>query len=172
HEPDAVTGELARAEEVAHEGLKEARSAITQMRVNAVRETGIGEALTQEYERFLNRTGIAGELAIDPEAARFADARAETLLRMAQEAIRNIEQHSMATQMLLKLEIADGESLQLRIEDNGVGFDPAVEHPGHYGIVGLREQAELIGARLHIESIPNFGTHSRVEIPLSPVSFK
>jgi signal transduction histidine kinase len=48
--------------------------------------------------------------------------------------------------------------LELRVEDSGVGFDPEALEPGRYGIVGLREQAELIGAELRIDSKPNEGT--------------
>jgi signal transduction histidine kinase len=172
HEPHSVAEELARAEEVAHEGLKEARSAITQMRVSTVRETGLGDALAREVERVVTRTGIAAELSIEPEAGRFADERAEILLRMAQEVIRNIERHSLATAVVLKLRILSDHRLNLVIEDNGVGFDPSAEVSGHYGIVGLREQAELIGAALQLDSTPNRGTHVRIDVPLAPVTFK
>jgi hypothetical protein len=51
-----------------------------------------------------------------------------------------------------------GAALELRVEDNGVGFDPEALDPGRYGIVGLREQAELIGAELRMDSKPNEGT--------------
>src|SRR5450432_840209 len=78
-DPAAVTDELARAEKVAHEGLEEARTAITQMRVTAVRETGLGPALASAFERFIDRTGLTGDFSADPEAARFGDERAETI---------------------------------------------------------------------------------------------
>ncbi len=65
----------------------------------------------------------------------------------------------------------DNACLELRIEDNGVGFDPKAQRPGHYGIVGLREQAELIGAELVIDSQPNVGTSLRVSLRLSPIVF-
>jgi signal transduction histidine kinase len=170
-DPAAVADELARAEAVAHEGLKEARTAITQMRVNAVRETGLGPALSRDFERFVNRTGLTGELDVDVESARFGDERAETLLRMAQEALRNVERHSMATRVLVTLRTLGDTRLELSIEDNGVGFDPESPHPQHYGIVGLREQADLIGAELRIESGPNRGTKVTIALPLAPVAF-
>jgi hypothetical protein len=56
HDPNALPDELARAEEVAQEGLNEARSAITQMRGNSVRDIGLGPALSKAIERFENRT--------------------------------------------------------------------------------------------------------------------
>ncbi|MGC1523167.1 MAG: histidine kinase [Steroidobacteraceae bacterium] len=170
-DPTAVADELARAEKVAREGLQEARTAITQMRVTAVRETGLGPALANVFERFINHTGLSGEFSADTEAARFGDERAETIVRMAQEALRNVERHARATRADVRLRSTGDGKLELQIEDNGVGFDPAALRPGHYGIVGLREQADLIGGELHIDSKPNAGTTLRVSLKLSPIAF-
>jgi signal transduction histidine kinase len=171
-EPKALTKELARAERIAQDGLQEARSAITQMRVTAVRESGLGPALAVMFERFINLTGISGNFHADDVASRFGDERAETLVRIAQEALRNIERHAKATQVELRLESSDEAMLELRIEDNGIGFEPREVRPGHYGIVGLREQAELIGAQLDIQSKLEGGTRLRVVLRLSPIVFK
>ena len=170
-DPASVPAELARAEEMAHEGLKEARSAITQMRVNAVRETGLGPALSNEFDRFIDRTGLIGEFSAEAAAAGFGDERAETILRMAQEALRNAERHARATRIAVRLQSTGGGELELCIEDNGVGFDTNASRPGHYGLVGLREQAELIGAQLAIDSRPNEGTVLKVSWSLSPIAF-
>jgi signal transduction histidine kinase len=169
-DPAAVTDELARAEKLAHEGLQEARTAITQMRVTAVRETGLGPALANAFERFIDHTGLAGDFNADESAARFGDERAETILRMAQEALRNVERHAGATRVTVRLQANDAV-LELRIEDNGIGFDPDALRPGHYGIIGLREQAELIGAELRIDSKPNEGTRLHLSLRLSPIAF-
>jgi signal transduction histidine kinase len=158
HDPASLPDELARAEKVAHEGLQEARAAITQMRVTAVRETGLCPALATAFERFINHTGLSGDFSADVEAARFGDERSETLLRTAQEVLRNVERHARATRVVIRLQSTNHTHLELRVEDNGIGFDPQALRPGHYGIVGLREQAELIGAELRIDSKPNEGT--------------
>jgi signal transduction histidine kinase len=64
---------------------------------------------------------------------------------------------------------AAGEThLQLRIEDDGVGFDPHAPHPGHFGLVGLREQARLIGADLRIDSKRNEGTTLWLSLRIAP----
>ncbi|HEV7612697.1 MAG TPA: histidine kinase [Steroidobacteraceae bacterium] len=171
HDPASVGAELEHAEEVAHEGLKEARFAITQMRVNAVREMGLGPALSTAFERFIDHTGLMGDFTAETAAARFGDERAETILRIANEVLRNVERHARATRVNVALKTVDGACLELRIEDNGVGFDPQALCPGHFGIVGLREQAEIIGAELLIESKPNEGTKVIVSLRLSPISF-
>ena len=72
--------------------------------------------------------------------------------------------------MLVKLQVIDGTHLELRVHDNGIGFDPQTPLPGHFGLIGLREQAELIGASLTIESRRNEGTLIVVSLPLSPVA--
>ncbi|MGA2777889.1 MAG: histidine kinase [Steroidobacteraceae bacterium] len=171
-DPGALAAELERAEAVAHEGLSEARSAISQMRLNTVRETGLGPALASAFGKFLDRTGLVGEFSADDEAARFGDERGEAFLRIALEALRNIEKHAMATRVNVRLRVADAANLQLLIEDNGVGFDPQSVLPDHFGIVGIREQAELIGAQLRIESRRNEGTQIIVSLALSPVAFQ
>jgi signal transduction histidine kinase len=171
-DPQALTKELARAEQVAQEGLQEARRAITQMRSSAVRETGLGPALGEMFERFLNLTGLVGDFQADASAARFGDERAETILRMVGEALRNIERHARSTTVRMRLRSIDESSLELRIEDNGIGFNPQHSRPGHYGIVGLREQAELIGAQLNIDSVPGQGTTLRIVLRLPPMVFK
>jgi signal transduction histidine kinase len=170
-DPASVSAELAHAEELAHEGLKEARSAITQVRVNAVREMGLGEALSNAFERFLDHTGLTGEFTAESEAARFGDERAETMLRMAQEVFRNVERHARASRVDVSLRLIHGTHLELRIEDNGIGFDTKALRPGHFGLVGLREQAELIGADLEVDAKPNAGTKICVSLRLSPIAF-
>jgi len=171
-DPKALTKELARAESIAHEGLQEARSAITQMRATAVRESGLGPALAEVFERFVNLTGIAGDFQADDTAARFGDERAETIVRMTQEALRNIERHAKATKVTLRLNSTDEATLTLQIEDNGVGFDSLEIPAGHFGIVGLHEQAELIGADLDIQSNSDRGTMLRVVLHMSPIVFR
>jgi signal transduction histidine kinase len=167
-DPNSLADELARAEEVAHAGLNEARSAIAQMRSHSARDTGLGPALSKAVERFKDRTGLTVELVIDGDAARFGDDRADVIFRMTEEVLRNIERHAGASLVRLSLKIADGADLVLSIEDDGVGFDPAVSRPGHFGLVGLREQAQLIGADLAIGSAPDRGTSVRISLRITP----
>ena len=92
--PGALGEELIRAEETAHQGLKEAREAIAQMRFNPVRDAGLAAALGDLVERFVERTGIPVDYTSDAPAGAIADERAETLFRIAEEAMRNVEHHA------------------------------------------------------------------------------
>lgn len=168
HDPNSLADELARAEQVAQAGLNEARTAITQMRANSVRDTGLGPALSKAVERFKDRTGLDVEFAADTDAARFGDERAEVIFRMTEEALRNIERHAAASKVRIALRSADAAQLDLEIEDDGVGFDTAFLKPGHFGLIGLREQAALIGATLEIDSSPTRGTMLRLALRIAP----
>lgn len=165
--PGTLAEELIRAEEAAHEGLKEVRAAIAQIRFNAVSDAGLAAAINDFVKLFVERTGIAVDFTSDAAPGTFADEQAETLFRIAEEAMRNIERHSGATRVAITLhEHADGHGLTLTIADNGIGFDASVARPGHYGLTGLREQAQLIGAVLTICSTAQQGT--TISIALTP----
>jgi signal transduction histidine kinase len=168
HDPNSLADELERAEQVAHAGLNEARTAITQMRANSVRDIGLGPALSKAVERFRDRTGLNVEFTADGAAAHFGDERAEVLFRMTEEALRNVERHAAASNVRVALRSTDAAQLELLIEDNGVGFDTAVSRPGHFGLIGLREQAQLIGAAFAIDSAPDSGTTLRLTLRIAP----
>jgi signal transduction histidine kinase len=138
------------------------------MRLNPVRDTGLGAALAKAFERFIDRTGLVGNFHADAPAARFGDERAETIFRIAEEVLRNIEHHASARTVEVSLRAVDGTHLALEIADDGVGFDTQAAYPGHFGLVGLREQAQLIGAQLRIASTPRRGTTVTLSLRMTP----
>jgi signal transduction histidine kinase len=87
---------------------------------------------------------------------------------MAEEALRNIERHAMASRVTVTLRMKNDTHLCLRIDDDGIGFDAGLSRPGHYGLVGLREQAQMIDAELHILSAPNEGATLSVALRIAP----
>ncbi|MEO8280027.1 MAG: histidine kinase [Ideonella sp.] len=169
-----LEAELERIEEVAVSGLSDARGAITQMRHNGVRESGLGPALQDLLVRFRERTGLDATLQAEPAAAELANQHAEAVFRIAEEALRNVERHAKARSLRLQLyavsnvngprgDAVVAQRLRLEIADDGVGFDPAVQRPGHYGLRGIEEQAELIGGRFELLSQTGRGTRVAVE---------
>lgn len=168
HDPQRLAGELERAEAVARDGLKEAREAVSQMRLNAVRDLGLGAALSSAVARLAERTGLDVRYEADPQAGSFADPRAETVFRIAEEALRNIDRHAHATHVAVSLKDAGDGAIELAITDDGVGFDPEAAHPGHFGVTGIREQAQLIGAELDLRSRPGAGVQLRLRLRVGP----
>jgi signal transduction histidine kinase len=91
------------------------------------------------------------------------------LYRVAQEALNNVGRHAQAGHAELALEFGP-QALVLTIRDDGRGFaseNSSVRTSGnHFGLVGMQERAELIGARLEVHSTPGEGTHIRVTVPI------
>jgi signal transduction histidine kinase len=79
--------------------------------------------------------------------------------------------HAQATRTFVTLQF-DAEAVILTISDDGCGFKPP-ETPaefapsGHFGLLGLHERAELIGAHLDIRSVLRHGTQMTVTLPTS-----
>lgn len=171
--------ELGRAEEVAASGLSEARSAIVQMRHNGVRDVGLGAALKELLSRFGERTGVAFTFHADPVLAGLADERAETVVRMVEEALHNVEHHAQARTVSVALSRVSGPAIRnsslavdtedrvlVEVFDDGVGFDLSLSRPGHYGLRGIEEQAALIKANFVLHSQPGQGTRITLEFDL------
>jgi signal transduction histidine kinase len=76
--------------------------------------------------------------------------------RIAQEALNNMAKHSGATHASVRLVCS--EHLDLIVEDDGAGFDPAAGSSGQLGMGIMRERADSIGARLRVDSAPGKGT--------------
>jgi signal transduction histidine kinase len=95
------------------------------------------------------------------------------LYRMGQEAYSNITRHAHADRASLSLEFSS-KTVTLKVEDDGVGFnmpDNPAEYAakGHFGLLGLKERAELIGASLSIITSPGKGTSLTVTLPVNSI---
>ena len=91
----------------------------------------------------------------------------DEVYRIALEALRNAFKHAEAK--AIEAEIVYGDSLRVRIRDDGKGIDPANlgegRRPGHYGLLGMRERAARIGGKLDVWSGPGAGTEIQLTIP-------
>src|SRR3990167_6313987 len=90
------------------------------------------------------------------------------MFRIAEESLRNIDRHADARHVEVSLKDLPDGTVELVIADDGVGFDPAAPHPGHYGVLGIREQAQLIDAELDLHSDPGAGATVRVRVRVGP----
>jgi signal transduction histidine kinase len=145
-------------------GLSEMRALIFELRPESLQNEGLVVALTKQADalRARYKLDIATVWCAEPEIALESK---EVLYRIAQEALHNIAKHAGATRVALSLQIVADE-LVLTVGDNGKGFDPGMEFPGHLGLHSMRERATGMGAQLHIESRPGTGTTVTVRLPL------
>ncbi len=87
------------------------------------------------------------------------------LYRIAHEALDNVVRHAGATRLSLALTRSE-DGLTMVISDDGAGFEPGDSVPeGRFGLQGIRERAELLGAHLTIDSKSGMGTTVTVTVP-------
>ena len=144
--------------------LAEMRTLLLELRPAALAEANLPDLLRQLGEAVAGRSRIPIDVQVDTSL----DIPAEVsvaMYRIAQEALNNVAKHSRADQAEVKLcdSSDDGRSaIELVVEDNGDGFDPAEARSGRLGIAIMAERAEAIGARLQVDSRPGEGTRIRV----------
>ncbi len=121
------------------------------------RETGQNHHLVVDFQQ----SGQEQRLGRDVELA---------LYRIAQEALNNVARHAKTSRAALHITFGDKE-IKLKVSDNGVGFvmpkSPTDFAPSeHFGLLGMRERADLIGARLEVQTEAGGGTRLSVRLPL------
>jgi len=156
-EPGLVRSELATAKELATIALAEARATITGLRPFVLDDLGLGPGLES-----LARSIAGVEVQVDVEPVDLPSHVEAALYRIAQEALQNVMKHAEASSVLVVLSSSD-DGVRLVVADDGRGFDDEAVSAGaedrhSYGLIGIRERAELIGATLNLVSRPGTGT--------------
>jgi len=123
-------------------------------------------------EVFVTRDIRLDFTAPEPNLKLGVDVRRDLFL-IFKEAVNNAARHSACSQVEIAIAIT-GQSLELEINDNGVGFDPKAESDGH-GLTNMRERARKLGGELELTSEQSAGTRIRIRVPyararLSPSS--
>ena len=151
--------ELAQLASAAERGLDESRRAIASLTQRNNQPFDV--ALVQTVEEVADRLGAQVLVTADP-APRLTQERQEQLLRIVREAVTNAVRHGSAN--VVRVDFSNGQGLHLRIEDDGVGFDPAAVHPNGFGLIGMRERAVALGGQLFVASTSE-GTEIEVVLP-------
>ena len=157
-DPDRADGLLNHSLQAVREGLSETRRALAALRAQPLQDLGLALAMRTLAESYAGRFDIRMDLSIDPDLAEYPVEVQQCVYRIAQEALTNLTDHAQAQSAQVVL-IRDHSQLRLIISDNGCGFDP--NYPGdehQYGLWGMRERAEMIGATLSVESQVGKGT--------------
>ncbi|MFN8432907.1 MAG: sensor histidine kinase [Anaerolineales bacterium] len=143
--------------EATRKGVDETRRALKALRSSDLVDMGLRLAVKKAAESAASRFSLDLELDLqDPMPSLSPDVE-QTVLRVTQEAIENVTKHSQAKKFSVRL-TSDGRTT-LIIQDNGIGFDmKPKDSTGHFGLVGMRERAELAGGTLKIESGKGKGT--------------
>lgn len=127
-------------------------------------DLGLSAAIEWLADEASRRLGIAvaaevGELGAVDERHSIA------LYRMVQEALTNVARHARARHASVQLQ-RDERGLHLTVRDDGVGFpERALQREGRWGLLGMRERADLLGGQLEIDNPPGGGARVRVHLP-------
>ncbi len=153
----------------ARQTLADARSAIDDLRSASSspdKPGGLEGMVRQESERFTAATGLPCTLEINLPAG-LPEAVSETVQRAVQEGLANIARHANASRASLRLAV-EQDRLVVEVGDDGCGFDPqpAEGQAGHYGLMGMRERARLVGGTLLVTSAPGQGSRVTLSLPL------
>ncbi len=153
---------------------EELRDLTTRLRPVVLDQVGLIAALTWQIETFeknFSDINIKARLVRRADLAGKLDSNIEdAIFRICQEALTNIARHASATEVLLCLTL-EGGRMELKIEDNGVGFelDKCLEHEDGecgFGLLGMRERALMGEGRFNISSAPGQGTRILASFPL------
>jgi len=145
--------------------LAEMRALIFELRPESLETEGLVAALVKHAEALKARHQIDVSLDLCDEPPVALEVK-EILYRVAQEALHNTIKHAQATQIEVRLTCED-QKLVLEVGDNGIGFDPAQEFPGHLGLLSMRERVEGTGGSFRIVSAFHQGTKIRAQIPIA-----
>ncbi|MFG2003191.1 sensor histidine kinase [Spirillospora sp. NPDC048911] len=134
-----------RAQGLARSGLEETRRALATLRGDAPQPE---EALAELAEEFRASTGRPCETEVAGTPHELSPQAGLAVIRTAQEALTNVRKHAPGARVRVRLAYLDGQ-VELEVVDTG-GTEPALaaDLGGGYGLVGMRERAELIGGTL------------------------
>ena len=148
------------------QATEEGRAALQSLRASITEKNDLAEAFQRAIDE--SRSEINGEISfsVNGNSRELHPVVRDEVYRIGYEAIRNACAHSGAGILEVTLEYA--HDLTLRVSDNGTGIEPEVVEQGkegHFGLRGMRERAERIGAKLTLVSSPNSGTVITLAVP-------
>jgi signal transduction histidine kinase len=157
-DPEQATALLDHSLRAIREGLTETRRSLQELRAKPLEDLGLALAIQTLAVSFASRSDFHLELELDHNLGNCPVEVQQSLYRVAQEALANVADHAQAqnVRVLLKRE---HNKIWLTVQDDGCGFDLSDSENGtHYGLLGMRERAEMIGGDLSVESRPGEGT--------------
>lgn len=168
--PKKVKKELLALRKMLAKGIKATRHVIFDLRLPKFHRTGFVTVLRKYLEEFRRKTGIAATLNLKVEESLPMKIQVGTY-RIIREAMNNIKKHAMAKNVDLRLRTDKNRNLHLIIENDGKGFDlnralTQSKYAKNFGLIGMKEQAKLLGGAFTVETEKGQGTKIKIKIPL------
>jgi ligand-binding sensor domain-containing protein/signal transduction histidine kinase len=166
--PETAERHLSLAHSMVNHSLVEARRSIWDLRSKALETDDLATALSATARQMTEGTGVRVDVRVAGDPRRLPAQIENHALRIAQESLTNALRHADAKLVTIEAKF-NSASLELRIEDDGRGFDvPGVltAADGHFGLRGMHERVEHMGGELVVKSIPGEGTEIIATIPI------
>ena len=163
--PQSIEKNLLEIDHIVQRTSKTVRGLVSELRPLLLDDLGLHAAAQWLTSRITQRTGLDCQLKIIGDSQELPPEVVTAAYRLMQEALTNVARHAQATQVQVTLHTRR-EQLDLRITDDGIGFDPALRSPG-MGLLGMRERALALGTKLIIRSAPEAGTEIQCSLPLT-----
>jgi signal transduction histidine kinase len=162
--PDEARHMLDESLSATRAGLTETRRALQDLRASPLDDLGLLLALRELTDSLAARTKIRIRLDLPESLENRSPIVEQTIYRVAQEAMANIDRYSEASDVALQLKAMNG-SLELTVNDNGRGFNPEeINRDEQLGLKGMQERAAIVGGDLEVESNPGEGTTIKLRI--------
>ncbi|MEM9954466.1 MAG: sensor histidine kinase [Chloroflexota bacterium] len=163
-QPEQAKELVDESAEMVRSGLAETRRALQSLRAETLESIGFVESIHELTKTTQAREGVQVTVDVSGEFGWLTNEQEHVLYRIVQEAVYNSAKHAVAQQIAISIWAGD-TMFHLSIVDDGMGFDPQlVNTNGHFGIQGMRERAELIGAKFDINSQVEHGTTIQVNL--------
>ncbi|MDR7418721.1 MAG: GAF domain-containing sensor histidine kinase [Armatimonadota bacterium] len=167
--PERLRAQLKQLRDLAERTLSDIRRLIYDLRPSILDDLGLAAALRWYAKNLLDPRGIAWTLSVSGISGRLPAGLETVAFRLVQEALTNVLRHAEASKVSVSVAVS-GRELDVRIEDNGRGFDPqrprSAGRTGGFGLLGMQERVELVGGRWEVQSTPGVGTVVSATLPI------
>jgi len=137
------------------------------LRPQMLDDLGLSAAIEWLVQDFARRTGLRCTMRLDDIGA-LDDHAGIALYRMVQEALTNVLRHARASAVHVELRREDAH-VWVSVRDNGVGLAKGMAaHDSQFGLLGMRERADMLGGQFQLESVDHGGTCVRMQLPSRP----
>lgn len=137
------------------------------LRPQMLDDLGLSAAVEWLVQDFARRTGLRCTMQLDDIGA-LDDQAGIALYRMVQEALTNVLRHARASEVHVELR-REAAQVEVSVRDNGVGLARGMAaHDSQFGLLGMRERAEMLGGQFQLENVDRGGTCVRMQLPSPP----
>lgn len=173
-DPLRARSELTELKQAVTSTFQKVREFIFDLRPMMLDDLGLNPTLKKSVEDFEQKSGIACNLTIVGRDLRLPPHTEVTVFRVTQHLLKNVRNHAQATHVQVSMNVEE-DKVKVAVEDDGSGFDvvealTAARQRKTIGLSTMREQVELLGGELNIDSSLGKGTRVDFSIPISPVT--